>query len=82
MTKRHVIDFYMDGHVAVSFCKVCSAEGDKLFEECGGAYKSGLPYFKGMTREEFDEKFPDRSNIISSDDLEQIEGELEDRNRE
>ena len=34
MTKRHVIDYYMDGHVAVAFCKVCSAEGEKLFADC------------------------------------------------
>ena len=36
MTTRHVIDFYMDGYVPISFCKVCSAEGDKLFEDCPG----------------------------------------------
>lgn len=36
MTKRHVIDYYMDGHSAISFCKVCSAEGLKLFEDCPG----------------------------------------------
>lgn len=34
MTKRHVIDYYMDGHVTVAFCKVCSAEGEKLLEDC------------------------------------------------
>ena len=37
MTLRcHVTDFYMDGHIAISYCKVCSVEGDKLFEECKG----------------------------------------------
>lgn len=32
--KRHVIDYYLDGHVTVAFCKICSAEGEKLFEDC------------------------------------------------
>lgn len=36
MTIRHVIDFYMDGHKAVSFCKVCSAEERELLEDCPG----------------------------------------------
>lgn len=34
MTTRHVIDYYLDGHVTVAFCKVCSAEGNKLFDDC------------------------------------------------
>ena len=34
MTIRHVIDYYMDGHCMIAFCKVCSAEGDKLIEDC------------------------------------------------
>lgn len=38
MTKQHVIDYYMDGHVAVAFCKVCSAEGKKLLEDCEGKF--------------------------------------------
>lgn len=43
MTHRlHVIDYYMDGYQPVSFCKVCSAEGDKLFEECPGKYEKPL----------------------------------------
>lgn len=43
MTRRlHVIDYYMDGYHPVSFCKVCSAEGDKLFDECPGKYEKGL----------------------------------------
>lgn len=33
MTK-HVTDYYMDGHIAISFCKVCSAEGLKLLADC------------------------------------------------
>jgi hypothetical protein len=36
MTKHHVTDYYMDGHVAVAFCKVCSAECEKLLEDCPG----------------------------------------------
>lgn len=36
MTLRHAIDYYMDGHIAIAFCKNCSAEGDKLFDECVG----------------------------------------------
>ncbi len=34
MTKRHVIDYYLDGYVTVAFCKICSAEGEKLLEDC------------------------------------------------
>lgn len=34
MTKQHVIGHYLDGRVQVAFCKVCSAEGDKLLEDC------------------------------------------------
>ena len=34
MTKQHVIGYYLDGRVQVAFCKVCSAEGAKLFEDC------------------------------------------------
>lgn len=34
MTRPHVTDFYMDGHVTVPFCKICSAEGLALLEDC------------------------------------------------
>lgn len=34
MKKQHDIDYYKDGHVSVAFCKVCSAEGEKLLEDC------------------------------------------------
>jgi hypothetical protein len=34
MITRHTIDYYMDGHSAVPFCKVCSAEGLALSEDC------------------------------------------------
>jgi hypothetical protein len=58
MTLRcHVTDFYMDGHIAISYCKVCSVEGDRLFEECKGPIKSGVLYFQNMTKEEFEEKY-------------------------
>lgn len=40
--KCHVIDYYMDGHVAIAFCKVCSAEGDKLFDDCPQKYENKL----------------------------------------
>lgn len=59
MTIRHVIDYYMDGHSMVSFCKVCSAEGDKLLEECPGKFPDSVKpvYFQGMTEEEFNVKY-------------------------
>lgn len=34
MTKQHVIAYYLDGRVQVAYCRVCSAEGDKLLENC------------------------------------------------
>ena len=36
MTKQHTLDYYMDGYIAVPYCKVCSAEGLKLTEDCSG----------------------------------------------
>lgn len=36
MTTRHVIDYYLDGFQMMAFCKVCSAEGNGLFDECKG----------------------------------------------
>jgi hypothetical protein len=60
MKKRHTIDYYMDNHVAIAFCKICSYEGDKLLEDCPGPYQSGLLYFKHLTREEFDKQIPNR----------------------
>ena len=36
MTKQHTLDYYMDGYTAVPYCKVCSAEGLKLTEDCSG----------------------------------------------
>lgn len=34
MTKPHTLSHYHDGFVRVEFCKVCGAEGLKLFEDC------------------------------------------------
>lgn len=34
MTKQHVIAYYLDGHVQVAYCEKCSAEGQKLLEDC------------------------------------------------
>jgi hypothetical protein len=31
---RHTIDYYFDNKIRVDFCKLCSAEGDKLLENC------------------------------------------------
>lgn len=42
MTIRHVVDYYMEGHSMVAFCKVCSAEGDKLIDACPGKYENKL----------------------------------------
>lgn len=34
MTKPHDIGYYLDVRVSVAYCKRCSAEGDKLLEDC------------------------------------------------
>lgn len=34
MTKSHDLGYYSDGRVSVVYCKCCSAEGDKLLEDC------------------------------------------------
>lgn len=34
MTKQHDIGYYLDGRVLVAYCKQCSAEGEKLLEDC------------------------------------------------
>lgn len=36
MTKLHTIDYYMDTWRTIPFCKICSAEGDLLAEDCSG----------------------------------------------
>jgi len=52
----HVTDFYMDGHVAVPYCKVCSAEGFALFETCNGPIDQPF-YFRHLSKKEFEEKY-------------------------
>lgn len=42
MTKRHVIDYYVDNHQMIAFCKICSAEGLKLLEDCPQKYEKPL----------------------------------------
>jgi hypothetical protein len=34
MTKSHDLGYYEDGRISVAYCKRCSAEGDKLLEDC------------------------------------------------
>jgi len=36
MTKEHILSSYKDGFATISFCKRCSAEGEKLIEPCPG----------------------------------------------
>lgn len=52
----HVTDFYMDGHQAIPYCKVCSAEGLALFENCSGAMDQPF-YFRQYSKKEFEEKY-------------------------
>lgn len=42
MTKQHAIDYYLDGHVTVAYCKRCSAEGEKLLEDCPQKFEKPL----------------------------------------
>jgi len=34
MTKQHELSYYDDNRVRVAYCKRCSAEGQKLLEDC------------------------------------------------
>jgi hypothetical protein len=34
--RQHQLDIYKDGYQDVPFCKICSAEGDRLSLECVG----------------------------------------------
>ena len=64
---RHVPDYYMDGHIAIPFCKVCSAEGDELLEECAGPID--VPnYFQGLSRQEFEQKYKNALDEKKSSD--------------
>jgi hypothetical protein len=65
MTRRHTVDYYMDNYVPIEFCKICSAEGDRLLEECQGPIASPVLYFRNLTREEFEAQYKkalDQSN--------------------
>jgi|Laugrespbdmm15sn_2_1035079.scaffolds.fasta_scaffold302936_1 hypothetical protein len=57
LEKSHDLSSYIDNYIAVPYCKHCSAEGYALFEPCTGPIASPLPYFQGMTKAEFDEKY-------------------------
>lgn len=37
MFRQHQPDSYKDGYQNIPFCKICSAEGEKLLLECQGA---------------------------------------------
>lgn len=52
--KLQVIDYYMDGYQPVSFCKICSTEGDKLFEECPGKYDQGAYDWRNVNGDGFE----------------------------
>lgn len=62
MTLHHVIDFYMDGYMAISYCKVCSAEGNKLFDECTGPIQK----CEEQIREDFKNNFPRASKMLDA----------------
>jgi len=34
--RQHQLDIYKDGYQSIPFCKICSAEGDRLSLECVG----------------------------------------------
>jgi hypothetical protein len=34
VTKAHTLSSYKDGHITVTFCKVCGAEDLELFADC------------------------------------------------
>lgn len=52
MTQRHVIDYYLDGHRMISFCKLCSKEERELLEPC-----VPLKTAAEIKNEEFDRKY-------------------------
>lgn len=62
MTLSHVPDFYMDGYIAIPYCKVCSAEGDKLFETCSGPIQKT----EAMIREDFEKNFPRAAKLLDA----------------
>lgn len=44
MTKPHTLAYYMDGQQRVEFCKVCSAEGFALYEDCPGKTENSISH--------------------------------------
>lgn len=66
MTTQHIVSHYMDGHVKVEFCKVCSAEGPKLLEDCQGSPDWIVPNKKLLI-----DAIPEKYNIKPLDDKEQ-----------
>ena len=57
MTRLHKYGSYRDGYQVVEYCTVCSAEGDKLLEDCQGNFSDPRIYFQGITKAEFEEKY-------------------------
>jgi hypothetical protein len=51
----HKLNTY--GSEKIAYCTLCSAEGEELLYDCPGRYVSGLPFFKHMTREQFEKEF-------------------------
>lgn len=60
MTLRHVIDYYMDGHKAISFCKICSKEELALLDECTGPIQKS----EMQLREDFKNNFPRAAKML------------------
>jgi len=50
----------MDGYIAISYCKVCSAEGNKLFDSCTGPIQKSEEQLK----EDFKNNFPRASKLL------------------
>lgn len=51
MTKPHDLGYYQDGRVSVAYCKLCSAEGEKLLEDCPQKFISDQDNFKNTLDE-------------------------------
>jgi hypothetical protein len=46
MTRLHKYGSYRDGFQTVEYCTVCSAEGDKLLEDCQGNFPDSIEHRK------------------------------------
>lgn len=55
--RAHKTSFYMDDHVRVEFCTVCSAEGELLKSECPGQ----VPPVDNKNQPDFFDKGVDKS---------------------